>query len=352
MFTPGAVDPLLPDPHPCIPPEEGIRFSGRAMARTDGRRTLVFGAAGFLGSHLTKRLVRDGWSVTGVVRDLEAPHLLRRLGDSLPDIQLVEADVNDEAFLEQVVAGADAVFPFAGESGAARSMRAPISDAEANVIGTVKLLEALRRVNPGATVLFPGSRLQYGRVKRTPVDEEHPQEPTSLYGLHKLVAEGYHRLYFDIYGLRTICFRISNPYGPFQDRPDRAFGVVGTFIARALNDEPLEIYSGGKQLRDYLFVEDLVDLCVRAVTEPAAVGQVFNVGGPRATSLKEMAEAVVQAVGRGRVVDAPWPELERSVETGDYVTDISRAIRMFGWQPTTSLEEGLRRTVETHRSRL
>jgi UDP-glucose 4-epimerase len=174
-----------------------------------------------------------------------------------------------------------------------------------------------------------------------PVREDHPQEPTSIYALHKLLGEQYHLLYAERHGIPTCCLRISNPYGPAQDRPDQAFGVVGTFLARAARGDDITVFGGGRQRRDYVYIADLVDLLVLAVTHPAAPGQVFNAGGPTVTSVREMAEAVVRTVGRGRVVDAPWPGADAAVETGDYYGDLRRARDVLGWQPLVELDAGL-----------
>src|SRR5205823_6491631 len=120
--------------------------------------------------------------------------------------------------------------------------------------------------------------------------EDHPQQPTSVYALHKMLGEQYHLLYAERHGIRTCCLRISNPYGPAQDRPDQAFGVVGTFLARAARGDDIAVFGGGRQRREYVYVDDLVDLFVLAVTHPAAPGQVFNAGGPAVTTVREMAE--------------------------------------------------------------
>lgn len=305
---------------------------------------LVLGAGGFLGAHLARRLVADGWRVVAVIRDPTAPYVGSRLGSTLGDVELVTGDAGDPDLLARLVARADAVFPFAGHSGAARSMREPFADLVDNAGGQLALLEAVRVHNPAARVVFPGSRLQYGRPQHVPVGETHPQQPVSLYGLHKLVGEHYHRLYSELYGLRTCSLRISNPYGPGQDRPDRAFGVVGNFLATAARDGDITVYGNGSQLRDYVYVDDLVELCLLAVTHPAAVGGVFNAGGACATSVREMAEAVVRTVARGRVVEAPWPALEAAVETGDYVTDLTHVTATLGWAPRVGLATGLART--------
>lgn len=307
---------------------------------------LVLGAGGFLGSHLTRGLLQRGWTVSGIVRDPAAPHVRTRLVDLVDDVRLIAGDARDPDVLHREVVGVDAVFPFAGHSGAARSLREPFEDLRNNATPQLALLEVLRRVNPAARVVFPGSRLQYGRPRELPVPENHPQVPTSLYGLHKLLGEQYHRLYQDLYGIPTTCLRISNPYGPHQHRPDEALGVVGTFLATAHRGGDITLYGGGTQLREYVYVRDLVEVCVAAAADPVAVGRVYNVGGPRPMPLREMAETVVRTVGRGRLVDVPWPSLEARVETGDYVGELTRIGDELGWAPSTDLDEGLALTYE------
>lgn len=305
------------------------------------RKALILGAGGFLGSHLSRHLIGRGWEVTGVVRDGSDPLVATRLESVIPHLCLVEGDAADPFLLGPLLKGMDAVFPFAGRSGAASSMDEPLDDLAANGHAQLALLEALRRNNPDARTVFPGSRLQYGRCDRLPVGEDQPQQPSSVYGVHKMLGEQYHRLYWSAYGIPTTSLRISNPYGPHQDRPDGRFGVVGTFFARAARGEEILIYGGGQQIRDYLYVGDLVSLFEVAATHPAAVGEVFNASGPEPVSLREMAEAVIATVGGGRIVTAEWPSDAAAVETGDYFGDTSRAGRLLGWSPQTGLCEGL-----------
>lgn len=308
------------------------------------RRALVVGAGGFLGSHLCRHLLGSGWEVTGLVREAHAPHIQRRLASCLDHMRLVEGGAGDEGALDALVAGQDAVFPLAGRSGAARSMSQPLLDLASNGAVQLALLESLRRCAPEARCVFPGSRLQYGRVLEVPVPESAPAAPVSVYGVHKALGESYHLLYARVHGLRTCSLRISNPYGPGQDRPDEAFGVVGTFLATASRDETIHLYGGGHQLRDYVYVADLCKLLELAVTRPEAVGRVFNAGGPVATSLRDMAQAVLDVVGAGSLQDAPWPADSQAIETGDYVSDVSLVRDVLGWEPTTSLAEGLAAT--------
>ncbi|MGZ6792173.1 MAG: NAD-dependent epimerase/dehydratase family protein, partial [Mycobacteriales bacterium] len=251
---------------------------------------------------------------------------------------------DDPALLDRLVPGATAVFPFAGRSGATASMADPLGDLAANGTSQLAVLEALRRHAPDARCVFPGSRLQYGRALALPVGEDHPAAPRSVYGVHKALGESYHLLYARVYGVPTCSLRISLPYGPHQDRPDAAFGVVGTFLATAARGGTIGLYGGGHQLRDYVYVEDLCELVELAATSPAAVGEVLNAGGPQGTSLRAMAQAVVDVVGSGRLEDVPWPPEAEAIETGDYVSDVSKAQDLLGWRPTTSLHDGLAAT--------
>jgi nucleoside-diphosphate-sugar epimerase len=308
------------------------------------RRALVLGAGGFLGSHLCRHLLEQGWSVTGLARDLSAPHVTTRLRGIVDDLRLVEGGAGDEAVLRELLPDVDAVFPLAGRSGAARSMDAPLLDLAANGASQLALLEALRRFAPDARTVFPGSRLQYGRVQALPVREDTPVAPLSVYGVHKALGESYHLLYARVYGLQTCSLRISNPYGPHQDRPDEAFGVVGTFLAAASRGETISLFGGGHQLRDYVYVRDLCALLELVVTSPLAVGEVFNAGGPAPVRLRDMAQAVVGAVGSGSLCEVPWPVQAETIETGDYVSDLSKAAHVLGWRPKTGLDEGLAAT--------
>ena len=316
------------------------------------RRALVLGAGGFLGSHLCRHLLTAGWDVTGLVRDADSPHVRRRLDGVQDDLRLVEGGAGDESVLDGLVAGQDAIFPFAGRSGAARSMHSPLLDLAGNGAAQLALLESMRRHAPDARTVFPGSRLQYGRVIDLPVVEDSPTAPVSIYGVHKQLGESYHLLYARVYGVQTCSLRISNPYGPGQDRADHAFGVVGTFLAAAAEGGTLSLYGGGHQLRDYVYIRDLCRLFELAVTRPEAVGEVFNASGPAPTSLREMAETVVAVVGSGTVADAAWPDEEAAVETGDYVGSSAKAEQLLGWRPTVSLEEGLALTWSELRTHL
>src|SRR6185295_10409518 len=163
-------------------------------------------------------------------------------------------------------------------------------------------------------VVFPSSRLSYGRVSELPVAETHPMEPRDIYAVHKAAGERYHQIYHRVHGLRTTVLRITNPYGPGQPADRREYGVVNAMVHRALAGEALTIYGDGRQLRDVVYIDDVIDAFLAAAATDATDGEVYNVGSGVGIPLVEVAHAIVRVAGRGRVEHAPWPVLAERIE--------------------------------------
>ena len=317
---------------------------------TANRRVLVIGGLGFIGANVSRRLVAGGDGVTVVtpsrVRHLEDAAEFERNG-----IRVIEADVRDRAAMAAAVEGQDVVFNLAGQSGAVRSMEDPWTDLDVNCSGALSVLEAMRVANPAARLVFTGSRLEYGRVGTAPVDERHPVDPLCLHAIHKLTIEQYLKLYRELFGIRYVIARMTNPYGPGQPRSRTAYGVVNRMIHLALGGDALPIYGDGGQRRDYIFIDDAVDaLCALAAAADAE--GVYNVGTGIGTPLIAMARAITAIAGSGRIEFVEWPPLAARIETGDFVADISRIRGDTGWAPAVTLENGLRRTVAHYRTKV
>jgi UDP-glucose 4-epimerase len=212
------------------------------------------------------------------------------------------------------------------------------------------LLEALREHNRDAKVVFAGSRLQYGHPDHVPVAEDAPQESLCLHAIHKQTVEKYLALYQRLFGIRYTVARITNPYGPGQPPGRTAYGVINRLIHLALTDRTLTIYGEGRQLRDYVHVDDTVSALLTMAASERADGRAYNVGSGEGTRLVDLAETVVEIAGGGRVEHVAWPALAEQVETGDFVADISRIERELGWRPTIGLRDGLERTVAFYRA--
>lgn len=319
------------------------------MSAYRGRRVLVLGGLGFIGSNLTARLV-DAGAVTTVVtpsreRHEAAAHALEALG-----VSVLEGDIRDHAFVAHHVPGHSLVVNLSGQSGAVRSMEDPWTDLDVNCRGNLVLLETVRELNPSARVLFVGSRLQYGRPTGSPTNEDQAGEPLCLHAIHKQTVEEYFRLYGRLFGLRFAIARVTNPYGPGQPRGRTAYGIINRLIHLALADEALTIFGDGEQRRDYIHVDDVATALMRLGEAPEAEGRAYNVGSGTGTRMVDLARLIVALAGAGRVEHTAWPPLAGQIETGDFIADIARITAELGWTPTVALQDGLARTIAHYRA--
>jgi UDP-glucose 4-epimerase len=313
------------------------------------RAVLVLGGLGFIGLNLSRRLIAAGARLTIVTR-LRSAHVHDAAAVESAGAVVLEADLRDAEAMRRAVAGQDVLFNLSARSGAVRSVDDPFTDLDVNCRGSLVLLEALRTVNRQAKLVFLGSRLEYGRVGADPVREDHPADPLCAHGIHKLMVEKYLRVYDRLFGMPSVVARVTNPYGPGQSSRRTAYGVVNHMIHLALAGEAITIYGDGRQRRDYIYIEDLITALLALGAAPPAHGHLFNVGTGIGTPLIDMARAIVAAAGRGRIELAEWPPLAAEIETGDFVADVSRIRRDIGWSAAVSLDDGLRRTVASHRA--
>jgi len=316
------------------------------------RAVLVVGGLGFIGGRLSAALASAGARVT-VVTPSRQKHQDVALDLEAQGVRVLEGDIRDRQAMESSVRRQDVVFNLAGQSGAVRSMEEPWDDLDVNGRGMLTLVEAVRRENRGARVVFAGSRLEYGRVGSDPVPETHATEPLCVHAIHKLVAEQYLELYERLYGISYAVARITNPYGPGQPRARTAYGVVNRMIHLALSNDVVPIYGDGRQRRDYIYIDDVVEALVRLGDldrADHAAHRVYNVGTGVGTSIVDMGTAIVHAAGGGRLALVEWPASAEQIETGDFVADISRIRTDLAWTPAVSIDEGLRRTVAFYRA--
>jgi len=307
-------------------------------------RALVIGGLGFIGVNLTERLVTEGRCVTVVTPSRER-HAAPAAAFEARGVRVVEGDLRDARAMAHAVAGQDVVFNLAGESGAVRSMEDPWTDLDVNCRGNLVLLEALRAGNRRAKLVFVSSRLQYGRQMVQPVGEDQTPDPLCLHAIHKLTVEKYLRVYGSLFGLRFTIARVTNPYGPGQPPGRTAYGVVNRLIELALAGQVLPIYGDGSQRRDYIHVDDLVSALVSLAGSEASDGRAFNVGSGEGTRMIDVARAIIELAGGGRVEHVAWPALAGQIETGDFIADISRIRTEVAWTPTIALGDGLRKTI-------
>jgi len=314
-------------------------------------RVLVLGGLGFIGASLCQRLIREGHQVTAFSRSL-APHAAMAQALARSGARIVEGDLRDAAAVVGSVIDQDVIVNLAGESGAVRSMAAPVADLDGNCRANLVLLEAMRAHNPDAKLVFVGSRLQYGKPSTLPVHEDHPRQAMCVHAVHKNTIEEYLRVYGELFGLRYTIARVTNPYGPGQPAGRVAYGVVNRMIHLALDDRTVPIYGDGLQRRDYIHVDDVAAAVMRLAVSAAGDSRAYNVGSGEGTALIDMAKTIIAIAGGGHVEHVAWPRLAEQIETGDFVADISRIEREIGWRPVTTLRDGIEQTVAFHRTRL
>lgn len=318
-----------------------------------GRRVMITGGAGFIGSNLARRLVDLGANV------LLVDSLIADYGGNLFNIRGIEdrvrlniADVRQDSTMSYLVRHVDVIFNLAGQVSHIDSMRDPFTDLEINCRSQLSILEACRRNNPAAKVVFAGTRQVYGKPDCLPVTEGHLVRPTDVNGINKVAGEYYHLVYDHVFGVRACSLRLTNIYGPRQLVKHDRQGFIGWFIRLAVEDREIQVYGDGSQLRDFVYVDDAADAFLRAGALDACNGEVFNVGGSEPVSHRDLVHLLLEAAGTGRVRYVPWPEEKRAIDIGSFYADSSKFRAATGWAPQVTLRDGLARTIAYYREHL
>jgi UDP-glucose 4-epimerase len=300
-------------------------------------RFLITGAAGFLGSALANRLIKEGHSVRGL-DDLSTgdPAVLS------PDVHFTRGDVNDRPKLWTLLQEVDCVYHLAARVLVPESVLYPREYNQVNVGGTVSLMEAMRDVGVRRVVLISSGAV-YGNQERQPVREDAIPSPTSPYAVSKLAAEYYVRTIGALWGIETVCLRVFNAYGPGQHIPPVHAPVMLTFLRQALQNGTLVLHGEGMQTRDYVYVDDVVNAMLAASTAPNIDRLTINVGSGQETSVRELARLVIAVTGTNpEVVYNPRSDGGPS----RLCADLTQAEAKLNYHPSIVLETGIRLTLE------
>ncbi len=317
-----------------------------------GKHILITGGAGFIGSNLAIRLISEG-AIVSIVDSMipEFGGNLKNLEPIRDQCELHVADIRDEHSINYHIAGKDFIFNLAGQTSHMDSMRNPFADLDINCRAQLSLLEACRRSNPKATVLFASTRQMYGKPDFLPVPETHPIRPVDVNGINKMAGEAYHTLYQAVYGIPTCCIRLTNTIGPRMRIRDTRQTFLGIWIRRLLEGDPFEVW-GGDQIRDFTYVDDAVNAMMLAASNPVSYGQVFNLGGPPPIRLRDLAELLVETNGAGSYKIIEFPADRKPIDIGDYQADDTKIRNALSWSHKTTLREALRQTLDYYRERL
>ncbi|MGD8239455.1 MAG: SDR family oxidoreductase [Armatimonadota bacterium] len=305
-----------------------MQHTGAANSAT----ALVTGGAGFIGANIVKRLVADGHHVT-VLDNLVSGH--RENLDGLSGVTFIEGDVRDAETVREAMDGVDVIFHLAASVGNRRSIEDPVTDSEVNVIGTIRVLEAAREAGTRKIVVSSSAGI-LGELKTLPIREDHPLEPVTPYGASKLCEEKMCLAYARLYDVEAIALRYFNVYGPLQ-RYDAYGNVIPIFAFRMLRGEPLTIFGDGEQTRDFVNVRDVVEANIRAA-DAVGVSGAFNIASATRISINRLVELMREGSGLDPEVRSGPP---RRGDVRDSLADISAAQAQLGYQPATTMRDGL-----------
>ncbi|ELY55719.1 SDR family oxidoreductase [Natronococcus jeotgali] len=315
-------------------------------------RVLVTGGAGFVGGNLAESLAREGHDVTvldnldpyydtGIKeRAVEAATAAAESGGGA--YEFVEGDVRNAALVEDLVGDAEIVYHQAAQAGVRTSVDDPQKPNEINVGGTLNLLDAARDADIERIVLASSSSV-YGKPEYLPYDESHPTTPVSPYGVSKLAADQYARVYHEVYGLATVSLRYFTVYGP-RMRPNMA---ISNFVSRCLNGRPPVVYGDGSQTRDFTYVDDVVDVNRALLRDGSADGEILNVGSADTIAIRTLAELVRDELAPGLEIE--YAE-SREADAEHTHADVGKAAELLGYEPSTDVREGVRKFVDWYRS--
>lgn len=296
-------------------------------------KALVTGGAGFIGSNLVKQLLEDGHNVT-VLDNLSSGY--RSNIETIGDVHFIEGDIRDDSAVDKAVKGAEVVFHLAASVGNKRSIDHPLIDADINVMGTLKILEAARREGVRKIVASSSAGI-FGELKVLPIKEDHPVEPDTPYGSSKLCMEKECLAYSKLYDIEAVCLRYFNVYGPNQ-RFDAYGNVIPIFVFKMLKSEPLTVFGDGEQTRDFINVRDVVQANIKAAMARGVSGA-FNTGSGSRISINSLIDLIRKNSDMKPYVIHGAP---RPGDVRHSLADISAARESFGFSPTVTMEDGLR----------
>jgi UDP-glucose 4-epimerase len=320
------------------------------MSAFSGKNVLITGGLGFIGSNLAIRLAELGAQVLLV--DAMLPLYggnLFNIGSIRDKVCVNFSDIRDRNSMNYLVQDQDYVFHLAGQVSHVDSILDPFMDVDINVNGTLSVLEACRSFNAQTKIIFTGTRGQYGAAVSLPVDENAPTNPKGMYAITNLTAEKIVLMYHEVHGIRGTCLRITNTYGPRHQMKHNRYGVANWFMRLAMDDQTIPLMGDGSILRDFVYVDDLVEALLQCAQRAEADGEIFNVGSGHPVNFRDLAGAVIRIAGMGRIEYVQFTEERKALEPGDYYSAIDKISATLGWAPRIPLEEGLRRTIDYYR---
>jgi len=315
------------------------------------KNVIISGGLGFIGSNLAIKLVGFGANVTII------DSLIPEYGGNLWNIEPVKdkvkiniSDVRDGYSIQHLIQGQDYFFNLAGQTSHLDSMQNPFEDLDINTKAQLSILEACRKYNPGIKIVFASTRQLYGKPQYLPVDEKHPLFPVDVNGINKLSGEWYHIVYNHVYDIKTSVLRLTNTYGPRMRIKDARQTFLGIWIRNLIEDKPITIFGDGSQIRDYNYIDDVVDAFLTVAGSDQWNGSIFNLGHDEPISLRTTAEIMIEENHSGNYIFKPFPDDLKKIDIGDFYSDFGKIKEQLGWYPKVAIRKGMKETFDYFRN--
>lgn len=315
------------------------------------KNVIISGGLGFIGSNLAIKLVGCGAIVT--IIDSLIPEYGGNLWNIEPVRDMVKiniSDVRDEHSIQHLIQGQDYFFNLAGQTSHLDSMHNPFTDLEINSKAQLSILEACKKYNPGIRIIFASTRQLYGKPQYLPVDEKHPLFPVDVNGINKLSGEWYHIVYNNVYDIKTSILRLTNTYGPRMRIKDARQTFLGIWIQNLIENQPITIYGDGSQIRDYNYIDDVVDAFLTVAASDQWNGSIFNLGNDQPISLLTTAELMIEENHGGNYIFKSFPTDLKKIDIGDFYSDFSKIKNLLGWSPKVKIRDGMKETLDYFRN--
>ena len=308
------------------------------------KKVLIIGA-GFIGTHLCKALSSLNIEVTVLSKSIDKINNLKFSGK----LKLIKGDILDYDLVEKCIKGKDCIINLASVVNHYSNFD-PYVDLDVNCRGQINILEARRKINPNSRYIFIGTRTQFGIVgnKNLPVKENNCQKPISLYGIHKQTAENYCYLYKRAFDIDSIILRLPQVYGPSLAKAD-THSIINKFIKEALKNNEIMVNGYGKDFKDFVYIDDVVDLIIKVLKSGVREGA-FNVGSGKKIRLMEIVKKIIKICEAGKYKSVPFPKDIVKFELGSFYFDISKISRQFKWKPKISLNDGIKKTIMAYKT--
>ena len=310
----------------------------------DGRRVLITGGLGFIGSNLARQCLALGAKVS--IYDCLDPRSggnIFNAHDIKDSVEIIFNDIRSSEGLSAAIVDKELIFNCAAYTSHPKAMQDPLIDIDVNCKGVINLLEAARRSNPRAKIVHIGTSTQIGRMRFEPVTELHPEFPVDIYSANKGVSEKYVLIYASAYGMRTTVVRLANVFGPRSNIKSSDFGFINYFIGLALQGKELTVFGKGEQLRNISYVEDCTSALIMASQNEATNGEVFFAAADQQYNVAEIAREITNVIG-GTVKFIDWPKDREVIEIGDAVISNKKIKSALEWTPRYDLNSGLIKT--------